>query len=154
MIHVPDAVAARFAAEGERTYPAECCGVLLGRLEPGATEGCDRRYASAILPVDNARTDRAGDRFVITPEAYLKAEAAADAQGLELLGFYHSHPDDQARPSDYDRDHAWPNLSYIVMAVQGQGDGTGRTTGWASWELAADRSAFRPEPLIEGGLHG
>jgi proteasome lid subunit RPN8/RPN11 len=92
-------------------YPHECCGALLG---------ADTQYArqvSHVLPIRNTHEDNRRRRFRITPREYLEAEDGADELGLSLLGFYHSHPDHPAIPSEYDLTHALPFFSYVIVAV-------------------------------------
>ena len=117
---------------GAQTYPHECCGALLGR------DGTAREAWG--LP--NTTEEGPRRRFLIRPADYRAAEQRAREAGLELLGFYHSHPDHPARPSQYDLDHAWPVFSYVIVSVTG-----GRPGDITSWRLAADRSAFEPEFL-------
>jgi proteasome lid subunit RPN8/RPN11 len=121
-----------------RAYPDECCGALIGR----SGEGC--RTVVRTLAIDNARTDSARNRFLVTDRDYLRAEAEAAAHGLDLIGFYHSHPDHVARPSQFDLDHAWPVFSYVIVSVV-----AGRADLMTSWILEEDRSRFRPQPLRE-----
>jgi proteasome lid subunit RPN8/RPN11 len=149
MIALPGPVEARIRRHAEATFPNECCGVLLGRLSPGDAPYTDRRHVTDLIPVDNARAaEEQYHRFTIEPETYLQAELTAAQRGLDLLGFYHSHPEDIARPSDYDRERALPNLSYIVVAAEQTADGP-RATDLTSWELTQDRSRFLPEPTID-----
>lgn len=141
MITLDDSVLARIREHGLRAYPNEACGVLLGRSPGDGTRGA--RVVSSGLPLENSR--EAGEqyhRFVITPRDYLDAERRADELGLEIVGFYHSHPDHPAVPSDYDRDHALPGLSYIVTSVVGKGLDSSRAEKTLSWTLAQDRSEF------------
>jgi proteasome lid subunit RPN8/RPN11 len=121
--------------EGERAYPNECCGVLLGKCE----ERSGRMMAvTKILPIENAwEAEEQHHRFVIEPEDFMRAEKEARGQGLDMLGFYHSHPDSPARPSDYDRDHALPFYAYIILAVE-----KGKAAELRSWELTTDRAQF------------
>lgn len=124
----------RIRAHGRGTYPEECCGALLGRS--GVVE--------ALEPIDNASTGERRRRFLVGPDDYRRAEAAAVAAGLDLLGFYHSHPDHPAEPSEFDRDHAWPNFSYVIVSVDGKEAGAIR-----SWRLRSDRSEFTEETIVE-----
>jgi proteasome lid subunit RPN8/RPN11 len=87
------------------------------------------------------------NRFLIDPLDQLRVEKGARARGLDVLGYYHSHPDHPARPSIYDRDHAWPWYSYAIIAVQG-----GVPNDLTSWTLAGDRSAFGAEAIAIDGL--
>jgi proteasome lid subunit RPN8/RPN11 len=125
--------------EGERAYPNECCGFVLGRLwEDGG------RKAEALIPIDNAReAEERYHRFKIEPEDFLKAEKEARTRNLDIIGFYHSHPDHPARPSDYDREQALPFYSYLIVTVERGVAGTIRC-----WELAADRAAFTEEEIV------
>lgn len=119
-------------AHGREMYPHECCGALLGR------EGVVR--AAVALP--NTTEEGPRRRFLVRPSDYREAEAQADARGLELLGFYHSHPDHPARPSQYDLDHAWPVFSYVILSVM-----QGLPGDMRSWKLRDDRSGFSEEGL-------
>jgi proteasome lid subunit RPN8/RPN11 len=123
---------------GDRAYPNECCGIVIGSIADN-----NSRVAADIIPIENAR--EAGEqyhRFRIEPEDLMKAELAARKRGLDVLGFYHSHPDHPAKPSDYDKEHALPYYSYIITAVD-----LGVTWDITSWELKADRSAFMQEEI-------
>jgi adenylyltransferase/sulfurtransferase len=115
-------------------YPFECCGALIGRQTDQFTEIVEAR------PLDNITEEGPRRRFRVSSEDYLAAERHAVGVGADLVGFYHSHPDHPARPSQYDLDHAWPNLSYIIVAVA---DGTPRALH--SWRLRDDRTAFEEE---------
>jgi proteasome lid subunit RPN8/RPN11 len=133
-------------AEGERAYPNECCGILLGTLtagEPGDGPGADRRKIERIIPIENSKEDAEQyHRFEIQPEDLMRAELTARQEGREVLGFYHSHPDHPAEPSDFDREHALPFYSYIIVSVE-----KGRAKNLRSWELAPDRAKFLEEEL-------
>ena len=126
-------------AHAERIYPHECCGFLLGRVGDGL------RVVEQVEPATNGRGEEERyNRFTITPEAYLGAEKAARQAGLDVLGFYHSHPDAPARPSAYDLEHAWPWYSYVIVAVR-----EGAAEQMTSWVLEDDRTRFN-EQAIEG----
>jgi proteasome lid subunit RPN8/RPN11 len=120
--------------EGERAYPGECCGVLAGR--PGEIKQVRR-----LLPVVNRRADDP-HRYLIAPEDLQRVEAEVRQADLEVLGFYHSHPDHPAAPSSFDAEHAWPWYSYLIVRVD-----RGRAVEATSWQLADDRSAMSPEFL-------
>jgi proteasome lid subunit RPN8/RPN11 len=127
------AVLASIRDHGRDTYPNECCGALLGR--DGAV------VETFALP--NTTEEGPRRRFLVRPSDYRAAEARAAAGGHELLGFYHSHPDHPARPSQYDLDHAWPSFSYIIISV-----GDGEPGPLTSWRLREDRSQFDPEDVV------
>ncbi len=119
---------------GRETYPHECCGALLGA---GA-------HVQAVHRLPNVTTEGPRRRFRIDDRDYLASERQAAAAGLSLLGFYHSHPDHPAVPSQYDLDHAWPTFVYPILAVRG-----GEPEGLRAWALRADRSAFDERPIDE-----
>jgi proteasome lid subunit RPN8/RPN11 len=121
---------------GARDYPNETCGAMLG-IDNG--EG---REIRALFPLTNRRDDSPRNRFSITADDFRAAERAAKQQGLELVGWYHSHPDHPARPSEYDREHAWPWYSYVIVSVA-----AGEPRDMSSWQLTEDRSAFQPEEI-------
>jgi proteasome lid subunit RPN8/RPN11 len=104
---------ARIREHGERTYPYECCGFLLGSRE-GETNILDEVY-----PAENERQESKETRYLITPEQSKRADDYARSRGLGVIGYYHSHPDHPAAPSGYDLDHScWPGESYIIVAVE------------------------------------
>jgi proteasome lid subunit RPN8/RPN11 len=119
---------------GESAYPAECCGVLGGK--PG-----EMKEVSRLLSMRNRRTDDP-HRYLISPDDVRLAEAELRSAGLEVLGFYHSHPDHPATPSAFDTEHAWPWYSYIIVQVH-----QGRAAELTSWVLDDDRSAMSPESV-------
>ena len=131
-IKLPPAVDAAIRAHGRETFPHECCGALLGR--DGVV------YDAHALA--NTTEEGPRRRFLVRPDDYRLAEKRAGETGFELLGFYHSHPDHPARPSQYDLDHAWPSFSYVIVAVM-----AGEDTLLTSWRLKEDRSAFDEEPV-------
>jgi proteasome lid subunit RPN8/RPN11 len=118
---------------GEETYPHECCGALVGRGD-GVTD-------AVALP--NTTEEGPRRRFLVRPSDYRLAERRATELGGELLGFYHSHPDHPAKPSQYDLDHAWPTFAYVIVAVA-----AGASQAMTVWFLKDDRSIFE-----EGSLH-
>ena len=130
-VSVPEEILVQMKRHGEETYPHECCGFMLG----SADEGMQR--ISEIRLQENERTDSKENRFVISPDQFRAAEKYARKTGLLLVGIYHSHPDSPARPSDYDRDHAWPWFSYIIVSVKG-----GKAADTNAWQLREDRSGF------------
>ena len=127
-------IAQAIRAHGVETYPHEACGALLGR------DGSEGREVLALRPLVNRRDDSPRNRFSLTAEDVLSAERAAREKNLEVIGWYHSHPDHPARPSDYDREHAWPWYSYVIVSVA-----EGAANEMTSWRLADDRSAFNSE---------
>jgi proteasome lid subunit RPN8/RPN11 len=143
MIKLPAQQRDEIAAHGERDYPYECCGLLLGSFSAdGGSKVCAETY-----PISNAREEEAKrNRFLIRPEELMRGEKYAAAKDLDVIGFYHSHPDDRAVPSAYDLDHAWPLYSYIVVSVK-----SGRSEDLFSWEMEPDRSRFNQEEIVNEG---
>lgn len=122
---------------GETDYPYECCGLLLGKLEGNI------KVVRETYPISNAREESAKrNRFLISADELMRGESYARKNKLDVVGFYHSHPDHPAAPSQFDLDHAWPTYSYIIVSVH-----QGHAHDFTSWELENDRSRFNPEPL-------
>ena len=126
------AVDASIRAHGSETYPNECCGALIGR------DG----VVSAVFALPNMTEEGPRRRFLVRPQDYTAAERRAGEVGGALLGFYHSHPDHPARPSQFDLDHAWPFFSYVIVSVR-----EGVSGDMTSWRLRDDRSDFDQEEL-------
>jgi len=139
MIRPADLEAIR--CHGEDGYPHECCGLLLGRVE--STGGGRIKLVTSVERLDNEREDSRHNRFLITPATFLAADRAARARGEEILGFYHSHPNAPAVPSEFDREHAWPFYSYIIVSVV---EGGARELN--SWVLSEDRKNYDAEPIV------
>jgi len=135
LLSISKELAERIRAHGAETYPHECCGALLGRdNEP--------REILGLFPLINRRDDSPRNRFSVTAQDVLDAEKSARQQGLDVVGWYHSHPDHPARPSEYDRDHAWPWYSYVIVSVA-----QGQPQDMTSWRLNDDRQQFSPEGI-------
>jgi proteasome lid subunit RPN8/RPN11 len=122
---------------GRSAYPEECCGALLG-----VADGTEARVLD-VEPVENSRGDERERRFRIEPGEYRRLEALAARRGRVLLGFYHSHPDHPAVPSEYDREHALPFFHYVVLAVA-----AGEPADMGSFRLSEDRRSFAREPIL------
>ena len=118
---------AEIRRHGTETYPNECCGALIAS---GGT-------IIEAFPLPNTTAEGPRRRFLIGPNDYRLAEARAQARGGTLAGFYHSHPDHPARPSETDLAQAWPNLTYIIVAVR-----DGQPEDLRFWRLREDRSGF------------
>jgi proteasome lid subunit RPN8/RPN11 len=132
-VAVNQAVDEAIRRHGEETYPHECCGALVGKAG----------RVTATVPLPNTTEEGPRRRFLVRPSDYRMAEGRAAELSGELLGFYHSHPDHPARPSQYDLDHAWPTFAYVIVAVA-----AGRAGDMTLWWLKDDRSSFE-----EGELH-
>jgi proteasome lid subunit RPN8/RPN11 len=127
---------------GERDYPHECCGLLIGTMSK------DQKIKTVLetYPISNAREEEARHhRSLILPEEYMRGERYAFSKGLDVVGNYHSHPDHVAVPSKYDLDHAWPTWSYIIVSVR-----QGSAVDLRSWEMQSDRLQFDEEEITKG----
>lgn len=139
MIEFTEQQLADMRRHGERDYPFECCGLMLGRFEDNGHKVTVETY-----PISNAREEAAKrNRFLIRPEELMRGEKYAREKGLDVVGFYHSHPDDRAVPSQYDLEHAWPTYSYVVVSVE-----KGQAVDLRSWEMESDRSRFNEEAIV------
>jgi proteasome lid subunit RPN8/RPN11 len=152
ILKLTEVLAEKIRGHGAETYPHECCGALLGReanAAPGVLTGGElqaHRDVVELFPLVNRRDDSPRNRFSVTSEDVRDAEKAASGKDLEVIGWYHSHPDHPAKPSDYDRDHAWPWYSYVIVSVA-----NGKPQEMTSWRLCDDRSQFVSEDVAVCG---
>jgi len=138
MIEVNQTIIDAITAHAEQDYPHECGGMLIGTF----TEG--KKTVVETFPLENAREEEARhNRVLILPTDVLKAERYGREKKLDLIGYYHSHPDDVAVPSRYDLDHALPVWSYVIASVI-----KGRVDDIRSWEMENDRSRFNNEVIL------
>lgn len=116
----------------EASYPNEAGGFLLGQARDGVVSIQD------IIQVENtfAKAEQY-HRYAMRPQDWMRLEDEAEGRGLSLVGYYHSHPDSPAIPSEYDREHALPNFAYLITAVM-----MAKATDMQVWRLRADRSGF------------
>lgn len=136
-IIIPDRLMKDIHSHGENAYPEEGAGLMLGRIENGD------RYVSSLLFLENAREDGARhNRYLITAEDMLRGEKEAQAQGLTIIGIFHSHPDHPNQPSEFDREYAIPWYSYLITRVD-----AGKAAGSSSWLLEDDRGGFAEEQI-------
>ena len=142
-------LAEKIRGHGAETYPHECCGALLGRdhsfvagADPDAGVRQAPRDVLALFPLINRRDDSPRNRFSVTADDVRAAEKEAAKHALDVVGWYHSHPDHPARPSEYDREHAWPWYSYIIVSVA-----NGAPQDMTSWRLTDDRTEFLAEEI-------
>ena len=137
MIEVNQNIIDAITAHAEKDYPHECGGMLIGTFAE------EKKTVIETFPLENAREEEdRHDRILILPKDVLRAERYARERKLDVVGYYHSHPDDRAVPSQYDLDHALPVWSYIIASVL-----DGKVDDIASWEMENDRSRFNEEPL-------
>lgn len=132
-IKISQALIEKINKHVESAYPEEGAGFLLG----------NENEVKEILALPNAREDEARhNRFLITPEDYLKAELKADELDLNLIGVFHSHPDCPNVPSEYDREWAQPFFSYVITRVD-----AGKSVSHRSWRLVEDRTKYEEEEI-------
>jgi proteasome lid subunit RPN8/RPN11 len=126
-------------AHGERTFPHECGGMIIGRFENDGSKS-----VVELLPMENAMdAAEQHNRVLILPKDVLRAERYARAQKLDVIGYYHSHPDHPAIPSQFDLDHALPVWTYIIVSVE-----SGKAVDTRAWEMENDRSKFNEEEIF------
>jgi proteasome lid subunit RPN8/RPN11 len=136
-VELIEALQQRIFKQMEDTYPNEGGGFLLGTIEG------NRIIIEEITQVENVFSpEEQYHRYAMTPQDWMRLEDEAEARGLSLVGYYHSHPDSPAMPSVYDRDHALPNFVYIITSVQ-----NGKAVDMRVWRLRPDRSEFDAEIL-------
>jgi proteasome lid subunit RPN8/RPN11 len=135
-IYLTEEIINQISKHGESDYPNECCGFILGDFIDEESRGIE------YLPATNTKEENRERRFLIDPMAYQKAEDKADELGLMVISIVHSHPDHPDKPSDFDRDHAWPGFSYIIISIQ-----NGKAVSYRSWQLNTDRKYFIEENI-------
>lgn len=124
--------------QGEKWYPYEICGFMLGKIDYEN----NIREVKEIFQVENQNKERANDRFEISPKDYLKVEDYAKKKGVQIIGIYHTHPDNPDKPSKTDLMFAQPDMSYIIMSVN-----NGKAENWRSWELDLKKNEFKEEKM-------
>jgi len=141
MLYLTEEHIKQIEKHGEQTYPFECGGMLIGDF---AADGA--KTILELLPMENAMDEsEKHNRVLITPKDVLRAERYARGKTLDVVGYYHSHPDHPARPSQFDLDHALPVWSYIIVSVE-----SGEAVDVRAWEMENDRSKFNEEEIIKG----
>jgi proteasome lid subunit RPN8/RPN11 len=124
-------------ADAESAYPGECCGAILGQVVN------DVSYVSQVIPLNNVHEDGVSRRFRVDSKQLLEVERLARRLGAAVVGFYHSHPDSPAKPSQYDLEHAWEAYSYLIMEVN-----SGKVSGYRSWTLDTERGSLVEEKVV------
>lgn len=138
MVYLTQEHIKQIEAHGEKTYPYECGGMLIGRFENG------KKTVVELLPMENAMSEaEQHNRVLILPKDVLRAERFAREKRLDVVGYYHSHPDHVAVPSQFDLDHALPVWTYIIVSVE-----KGTAVDLQAWEMENDRSKFNTEEIF------
>ena len=139
MLYLNDEIVEQITEHAERDYPYECGGMLIGRFK-GA-----EKTVTETFPLKNEREDEARhNRVLILPKDVMRAERYARENNLDVVGYYHSHPDAPAVPSQYDLDHALPVWSYVIASVL-----KGTVADVRSWQMENDRSKFNEEEIVK-----
>jgi proteasome lid subunit RPN8/RPN11 len=136
VIRLSEAQIEAIRSHGAQDFPHECCGVILGDVEAGA------KIVRELRPIANVHADGHERRYLISPDAMFALMQEERRTGRKILGFYHSHPNHPARPSEYDRDWASPWYTYIIVSVL-----EGKPTDLTAWQLDEDRETFLPEEI-------
>ena len=121
----------------KEAYPEECAGALVGMNVEGMKIVVD------VWRAENTHEEERSRRFLIEPLKIKEFEERAAERDMDVLGFYHSHPDHSAEPSEYDREHAWPGWSYVIASVSAE-----NVEDMRSWVLKGDRSGYDEEPIV------
>jgi proteasome lid subunit RPN8/RPN11 len=135
-LYIPEAMRNEIFEHASAGYPEEICGVLAGTGE-------SERRLTGCYRAQNVHSENKTRRFLISPEDYRSAEIHAAEANAEVIGFYHSHPDHPAEPSEHDREFAWPWFVYIIVSVE-----KGHPKTMSGWELREDRTAFDPVRIV------
>ena len=144
MLYFPKEIYNEIISHAKESYPHEACGALVGEQKSNIRE----REAEASKNIvrscrmENTNKDRANDRYEINPKELLKIEREASSNGLEVIGFYHSHPDHPDRPSVFDRERAWPLYSYLIVSIH-----KGKDISVKSWTFEDGKEVFREEEV-------
>lgn len=142
MLYFSKKVYEEMISHAKEIYPHEVCGALVGELQ-SKFKGREQEISKNVLKIyrmENINKDRAHDRYEINPKELLKIEKEASADGLQVIGFYHSHPDHPDRPSDFDRERGWPSYAYIIISVR-----NGKDISVKSWTFDEEAEPFREE---------
>lgn len=137
MIRLSEKIVDEIELHAEQTYPEECCGMMLGFSKDGI------HTIEEVIKIDNSQDKNRRRRFFITPEQYRQAEQLARKWKMELLGFYHSHPDHPAAPSVFDTDHALPWFTYVIVSVE-----HGKAAAMTAWLLNEERTQFMERMIV------
>jgi proteasome lid subunit RPN8/RPN11 len=122
-------------AHGADGYPNEICGFMLGPKGDGEV--------TEVRPARNIIVERSRDRYEIDPRDHIRTQREADAAGLDIVGYYHSHPDHPAQPSRFDTERAWAGYVYLIVSIQ-----DGQPVDANAFVAEQDGGPFRPEPLV------
>ncbi len=137
MIRLSETMVDEIELQAVQSYPEECCGMMLGYSEGSV------HFIEKVLKIENSQEANRQRRFYITPDQYRFAEQLAGKWKMELLGFYHSHPDHPAAPSAFDTEHAFPWFSYVIVSVD-----HGKPGAMTAWVLNEESRRFQERIII------
>ena len=137
MLFLSQEILKRIHQHGEQAYPEEGAGLLLGE-----TKGNEQQVREIVTLTNEREGDARHNRYQLSPQDYLMGEQLANRMGLDVLGVFHSHPDHPNQPSEFDRQWAWPNFSYLITSVV-----QGVAVESRSWRLNEDRASFSEEKV-------
>lgn len=148
MLKLSESIYSALRTHGEETYPHECCGVLLGRSSHGVNE------VEEAVRAGNTRTDSAHNRYSIAPQELVRIQRQGRERGLDIVGFYHSHPDHPAQWSKTDFAEAhWIGCSYVITSVAGgiaQQTNSFLLTGTSEDDKSFEDETIQVEELVAG----
>lgn len=136
MIHLSEAQLDSIRAHGVQEFPYECCGVILGDIVN------DAKVVRELRPLANVHEDGHERRYLVSPDEMFALLQEERRTKRKILGFYHSHPNHPAQPSEYDRDWASPWYTYIIVSIM-----EGVPVDLTVWQLTDDRDRFLPEEM-------
>ncbi len=136
-LYLPDGLLTKIRMHGEKLYPEEGAGLLLGTVEG------DKRQVRDCMPLPNSFENSRRNRYLIAPQQMLTGEQTAESMGLDVVGVFHSHPDHPADPSSFDLQWALPWYSYLITTIEG-----GRARVTRSWRLSNNRTHFTEESVV------
>ena len=138
IVQLPSHLKARMVDQLEGAFPNEAGGFLLGHMDAETVIIRDTVAVDNVFAIEEQH-----HRYAMTPADWMRLEDEAEARGLSLVGYYHSHPDSPAIPSEYDREHALPNFVYLITSVM-----MARAADMRVWRLQPDRAAFDSHALV------
>jgi proteasome lid subunit RPN8/RPN11 len=138
---------AQIEREGVAAHPNECCGAMLGK-DMGSGKTILRIVHRLEKLTNSYAADEQYHRFSLNPRELMELDKRAGEMGMAVLGFYHSHPDHPARPSETDRLHAWPYYSYVIVSISKGADVGGTSMPLTSWQLDEATEQFVAEEVI------
>lgn len=130
----------RIVRHSMEIYPYEACGILLSHSE-------NERHVKEVYPTSNVTSENQATRYLVDPLEFLDADKWAEEQGLDICGFYHSHPDHPSAPSEYDRKMAWEGYLYLILSVNGGKFHDARAWIYDSGEAHFNEVMFKPHAL-------